>query len=139
MFTVTVKATDGQGDSSTASTTVTVVFNWTGFFPPVMSYPAVNAAKAGSAVPVKFGLGGDQGLAVLATGFPVSVPVDCSTGAPGAGSPTANPGGSILSYDPSSGRYIYVWKTKKSWAGTCRLLSVMLVDGTTYEAYFRFE
>jgi predicted extracellular nuclease len=139
VFTVTVKATDGHGDSSTASTTVTVVFNWTGFSPPVMSYPAVNAAKAGSAVPVKFGLGGDQGLAVLATGFPVSVPVDCSTGAPGAGSPTANPGGSILSYDPSNGQYTYVWKTKKSWAGTCRLLSVMLVDGTTYEAYFSFK
>ena len=49
---------------------LTVVFSWTGFFQPVDNPPAVNTKNAGSAVPVTFSLGGDQGLGVLAAGSP---------------------------------------------------------------------
>jgi hypothetical protein len=34
--------------------------------------------------------------------------------------------------------YIYSWKTDKAWAGTCRSLSLKLIDGTTHLAYFTF-
>ncbi len=138
-FTVKVRVTDLSGLSATASTTVTVWFNWAGFFPPVKNPPAWNARKAGSAVPVKFSLGGDKGLAIFAAGYPVSTSVDCATGQAGTGSPTANPGNSGLSYDPLADQYNYVWKTEKAWAGTCRQLSVTLVDGSTHTAFFSFR
>jgi len=138
-FTVRVQVTDEGGLSAVASTTVAVLFNWSGFFPPVKAYPEWNVARAGSAVPIKFGLGGNQGLGVFATGFPVSLPIDCATEAPGSGSPTANPGGSGLSYDSVNGQYTYVWKTEKAWSGSCRLLVVQLVDGSMHEAVFRFR
>jgi uncharacterized protein len=138
-FTVRVRATDQSGLSATASTTVTVWFNWTGFFPPVKNLPEVTTARAGSAVPVKFSLGGDKGLEVLASGFPVSMPVNCATAEAAPGTPTANPGGSDLSYDRSTDQYTYVWSTERAWAGTCRLLVVTLVDGTSHPAFFTFR
>ena len=51
---------------------------------------------------------------------------------------TVTAGGSSLSYDPTTGQYIYVWKTEKSWAGTCRQLRVKLMDGTSHIANFNF-
>ena len=35
--------------------------------------------------------------------------------------------------------YTYLWKTEKSWAGTCQELSLELVDGSVHRAVFRFE
>ena len=91
-------------------------------------------------MPVRFSLGGDQGLAVLAIGSPVSLPVACADPeAAGEGVPTATPGRSSLQYDPSTDQYTYVWKTEKAWSGTCRVLSVHLVDGSTHRALFRFR
>jgi hypothetical protein len=34
---------------------------------------------------------------------------------------------------------VYVWKTEKSWAGSCRQLNVRLIDGTEHKANFRFN
>ena len=52
---------------------------------------------------------------------------------------TATPGESGLSYSPGADRYHYVWKTEKAWAGTCRQLSVKLVDNTVHSATFQFK
>ncbi|MDQ3957717.1 MAG: PxKF domain-containing protein, partial [Actinomycetota bacterium] len=52
-----------------------------GFSAPVDDQPTVNVAKAGTAIPVKFSLGGDHGLDVLAPGYPQARAVDCRTGA----------------------------------------------------------
>jgi hypothetical protein len=35
-------------------------------------------------------------------------------------------------------QYIYTWKTDKSWAKTCRQLTVRLRDGTDHIALFSF-
>jgi len=35
--------------------------------------------------------------------------------------------------------YVYVWKTDKSWARTCRQLVVKLDDGTSHRANFSFK
>jgi hypothetical protein len=51
---------------------------------------------------------------------------------------TVTAGGSSLSYDAATETYNYVWKTEKSWAGTCRQLTVKLVDGTSHYANFQF-
>jgi hypothetical protein len=111
---------------------------FSGFFPPIANPPVVNSAKAGSAVPVKFSLGGDKGMDIFAAGYPKSVQINCSTNAlMGTPVSTVNPGGSSLSF--GSGQYSYVWKTDKVWAGTCRQLIVKLIDGTVQTAIFKFK
>jgi hypothetical protein len=110
-----------------------------GFSAPVDDPPTVNVAKAGTAIPVKFSLGGDHGLDVLAPGYPVARAVDCRTGASlDAIEQTATVGATDLSYDAKTGRYLYVWKTNSSWTGTCRQLVLGLRDGTTHSADFSF-
>jgi hypothetical protein len=108
-----------------------------GFFQPVDN-GVVNVAKLGSAIPVKFTLGGDQGLGVLAAGYPRSVQVACVASDPvDAIEETDTAGGSSLSF--GNGQYHYVWKTEKAWVGTCRQLVVKLHDNTEHRATFRFK
>jgi hypothetical protein len=52
---------------------------------------------------------------------------------------TVTAGQSSLQYDPLAQQYVYVWKTDKAWASTCRRLEVMLVDGTVHTASFQFK
>jgi hypothetical protein len=52
---------------------------------------------------------------------------------------TATPGASSLSYTATSDQYTYVWKTEKEWKGTCRQLTVTLLDGSTHVALFQFK
>jgi exo-1,4-beta-D-glucosaminidase len=111
-----------------------------GFFPPVDNWPVLNTAKAGSAIPVMFSLGGDKGLDIFATGYPKSQVIPCdSTMLVDGVDPTVTPGGSDLSYYPKLDLYTYVWKTDKAWAGTCRQLVVKLTDGTYHHANFKFK
>jgi predicted outer membrane repeat protein len=115
-------------------------FNFSGFFQPVDNLPTLNKAKAGAAIPVKFGLGGDQGLAIFAAGYPLSTRIDCDTSSSqDAIEQTVTAGSSSLSYDPTTDTYTYVWKTDKTWAGTCRQLTLKLSDGSEHVANFRFN
>ena len=114
-------------------------FTFSGFFQPVDNPPTFNGLKAGSAVPVKFSLGGDEGLQILAVGSPTSQPINCDATAPLDPVPTVTAGNSSLSYDPTTQTYTYVWKTDKAWAGTCRRLDVQLIDGLHYLALFNFK
>jgi hypothetical protein len=117
-----------------------VIFNFTGFFRPVDNLPVLNIAKAGSAVPVKFSLNGNQGLNIFADGYPTSGTIVCnSTDLYDYVEETVTAGGSSLSYDASANQYVYVWKTEKSWAGSCRQLVVKLSDGTYHRANFNFS
>jgi len=94
-------------------------FNFSGFLQPVDNLPALNQVKAGQGIPVKFSLGGDQGLNILANGSPSSVKIVCDgSAAIDAIEQTVAAGGSSLSYDVIRDTYTYVWKTDKSWAGT---------------------
>ena len=111
-----------------------------GFRSPVDGLPTLNSMKAGAAVPVKFSLGGDHGLDIFAAGYPRSQVVACDSAAPVDGvEQTLSAGGSGLTYDASIDLYTYVWKTDKSWAGTCRQLVLMLADGSTARANFKFK
>ena len=65
-------------------------YDFTGFFPPIANLPALNAVKAGSAVPIKFSLDGNQGLDVILDGSPTSTPDqlhDVGGDRPGPGDP----------------------------------------------------
>lgn len=114
---------------------------FSGFFPHVQNSPVLNGAKAGSAIPIKFKLNGDQGLNVLAEGYPTSQRVTCANVGTLLDMPSeaVSPGASTLSYDPATGQYSYVWKTDKSWAGTCRQFVLRLRDGSIHIPYFQFK
>lgn len=137
--TLTCTATDDAGNSASSTFTVTVRYAWAGFFRPVDN-GVLNSVKAGSAVPVKFSLGGNMGLDIFASGYPRAVVMQCGTGAlEDTVEETVNAGGSSLQYDPAANQYIYVWKTEKSWTGSCRQLQLKLADGTTQVANFKFK
>jgi len=136
--TVTCSATDAHGNKADKPFTVTVTYNFTGFFQPIDNLPTVNRAKAGSAIPVKFSLHGNQGLDIFAAS-PSAPAESCgSTAALDTIEETVTAGGSGLQYDPAADQYIYVWKSDKTWAGTCRQLVVKLKDGTVHWAHFSF-
>lgn len=117
-----------------------VRYDFTGFFSPVNNQPMVNAMKAGRGVPVKFSLGGDQGLDIFVDGYPRSRAIDCDSGDPVDGvEETVTAGGSELSYNATTDQYTYVWKTNRSWAGSCRRLELRLDDGTVHLADFEFK
>lgn len=66
-------------------------------------------------------------------------------GSNGPGAPTdavettTTAGSSSLGYDAATGRYQYVWKTSKAWAGQCREFVLTLDDGTVQTARFAFR
>ncbi len=132
----------GAGDATfddLAVVTYPLHYDFTGFFAPIANNDVLNAAKAGGAIPVQFSLGSDEGLGIMAAGYPTSAQISCTT-APQSPveEQTVTPGSSSLSYDATSNRYNYVWKTDKSWAGQCRQLTVKLIDGTEHTAKFSF-
>jgi uncharacterized protein len=136
--TIGVQVTDPSGLTATDTAVVNVVWDFSGFFPPVANPPALNVVKPGRVVAILFSLGGDQGLAILAAGSPVSVPVDCASREPvGAEVPTVTPGGGIT-YMALTDTYLYEWKTSKGWTG-CRRFIVTLADGTRHHADFQFK
>jgi hypothetical protein len=136
--TITCNATDKAGNSASASLTYNVNYNFSGFFAPIDNPPICNVVKAGSAVPVKFSLHGYQGMNILAAGSPVSAVGTCAGLASDQVEETVTAGQSSLNYDATADQYVYVWKTDKNWAGTARLLTVTLADGTKHLARFSF-
>ncbi len=115
-------------------------YAFSSYAPPVDAFPILNLMKAGAAVPVKFSLGGDRGLDILAPGSPLVRTIDCtSTSSSDAIEETVTAGTSSLSYDASTDLYTYVWKTKKGWRGTCQQLVLLFVDGAWQRAGFRFK
>ena len=136
--TVTCNATDAAGNAATPTTfSVIVSYAWSGFYQPI-DMNVSNRAKAGSAIPVKFSLGGNQGLNIFSSELPNPkfTFTSCLGGAVDDIEQTVTAGASSLTYDAAADQYVYVWKTDKSWAGKCGNLSVTLKDGSTHTAAF---
>ncbi len=133
---MTVTATDAAGNSSTSTFTVTVLYNFSGFFGRLsVSPPGFNFIVAGNAVPVSFSLSGFKGYNILAPGSPTTTPINCMTGAPtGPSVPAVLPLG--MYYFPD--QYTLFWQTNAAWRGTCREFSVTLNDGGTRTSNVRF-
>ena len=117
------------------------------FLSPLRGPAETNNRNAGSVVPVRFDLGSNQGLDVLASNAPFSRQVDCTTrevvsegefvtprARPIA---TENPGNSGISAN-ARGVYTYPWQTDADWSGTCRELVLTLQDGVQHRTFFRF-
>jgi predicted outer membrane repeat protein len=139
--TLSCSATDLAGNSATAQVTYRVIFDFNGFFSPLGEPSTWYEAKAGSSIPVKFSLSGDQGLEILASGYPVSQEITCEDQPVVIGDITeaGSPGNSGLSYSIDEDQYLFNWKTDKAWSGTCRELVVRLTDGEEYTTYVKFK
>ena len=125
--------------TSSSETSLSVIYDFSGFFPPVDNLPNLNQVNAGRAIPIRFSLNGDQGLEIM-EGSPIVIIMACDTSLPVSELTETVPAGeSSLSYDAGEDQYIFVWKTNRGWAGTCRQLEIHLVDGTEYILYFKFK
>jgi hypothetical protein len=161
--TFAVKAIDPAGNTDPTpapfSWTVKSGYAFTGFFQPVANPPKINRVKAGSLIPVRFSLGGNFGTAIFAAGYPQSQAINCTTGAPvqdvdvdEVETPGSTAGrfavggvdgtGWLLNYYNVFTRqweYLFIWKTDRTWAGTCRQLIVQFNDGSApHVANFKF-
>ncbi|HEX5692445.1 MAG TPA: PxKF domain-containing protein [Roseiflexaceae bacterium] len=109
-------------------------------FQPVDDLPTVNSVKAGQAVPFKFSLGGNRGPNIFAAGCAKAQQVACSSGAPTDEiEQTTTASASGLKHNAPAGQYGYTWKTDKEWAGSCRLLTIKLIEGSEQSALFQFR
>ena len=148
---VTITGYDNAGNPGYATCSYSVVYKWSGFFQPIdvlnndanvatiSERTAWNSAKAGSAIPVKFSLNGNQGLNILAAGSPTTSPAKCP-GSTASFDPIEILAGTTsgLKYDSVADQYNYTWKTSTALVGTCQRLEVKLVDGTSRYAFFKF-
>jgi hypothetical protein len=137
--TVTCKAKDAHQNEATSTFPVIVSYAFGGFYSPIDNVPTVNTVNAGQAIPVKFSLGGYQGMAIFQAGYPKSTVMTCGGAAQDAVEETSAAGASTLQYDAGTGRYHYVWKTEKAWAGSCRQLQLRFADDSVQVANFFFK
>jgi hypothetical protein len=125
-----VDAVDSAGNSASATASYSIRYAFAGFYSPLVAEPASVGARAGDTVPVKFSLGGDRGLDVVARAAwrPCFVMSGDSSTAFGT-----------LSYSPRPDRYTFMWQTDKAWAGSCREVFLVLRDGTSHAALVTFR
>ena len=130
----------GQGFAAANQDVVIPKYEFDGFTPPVARSPALNAAQAGSTIPVKFTVRFAAGIDVVTADSPQSTQIDCASGVSAvvADAGATSPGGWVIR-DPATGSYHYNWKTSKAWAGTCRRLTFTLDDGSRHSADFSFR
>lgn len=114
-------------------------YAFSGFSSPVDNLPVRNLAKSGRAIPVRFGLGGDQGLNIFAAGYPKSRQVACEAGASLDVIEETTTTGASLSYSSGTDLYQLTWTTDRAWSGTCRELTLRFRDGSEASAIFTFR
>ncbi|MGZ4139916.1 MAG: PxKF domain-containing protein [Actinomycetota bacterium] len=128
----TVTATDLAGRSTVVTHTYSVVYA----FEQPATPGGKTTARASSSIPVWFSLDGITDVSVVTA--LTSAPAACD-GSGATGPATSVSMNGALRYDRPSDRFNFVWKTDKSWAGTCRLLEIGLNDGTTHTLLFNFS
>jgi hypothetical protein len=142
--TVNCSATDNAGNTGHGSFTVTVKFAATGFYQPVDMTPSAeivwNTVKNGSTVPLKFEVfaGSTELTSIAVVNQPLkAVGVPCGLGTADDIELTAT-GGTSLRYDTTGGQFIYNWQTPKK-VGSCYLVTVSMIDGSSLSAYFKLK
>jgi len=131
--------TDAAGNHTDCSSTVTVLYDFPGFYSPVSNPPTPNVVNAGRSIPVKFSLSGNKGSNIFAADSPQSGVITCDASMPAQDLTDTNTNNSGLSYNASGDQYSYNWQTSSAWAGTCRQLVVTLNDGSVHIANFKFK
>jgi hypothetical protein len=117
------------------------VYVFEGFFSPIDNPPVVNKANAGQTLPVKW--------RITLNGQPVSDPnsfVALTSSQASCATMTDLPADDIETTSTNSGlqytgngSWHYNWKTPKSYANQCRIMTLTLNDGSTHDALFKFK
>ena len=134
---------DGQGVGTITNDDGAFSYVFQGFFAPIDNPPLINTTKAGSAVPVKWRVTTSDGTPVSdpnSFGGLFSYEVDCGSSTQ-LENPleTTAPGESSLTY-LGDGKWQINWKTLTSYhKGSCRVLDLLLKDGTHHYANFKFK
>jgi hypothetical protein len=135
-----VDAADAAANTAVARSVYRVVYDFEGFLWPVRNPPATNHWRAGLPVPIRFELDGDRGRDVIEEGWPQVAQIECGSGAePASGEPARHPRWfRELAFRKRTARYVFLWRTRREWAGTCRRFLLRLNDGTVKRADFEF-
>lgn len=112
-------------------------YSFESFLNPVKNNPILNQVNAGSTVPVKFSLGGNYGLDILVSGYPVTQPINCGDFSEAGSSTLPTMSNQGLKF--TDGHYQYNWKTNSSWANSCRQFVFKFTNGETAIAYFKIK
>jgi predicted acyl esterase len=126
----TITATDLAGNTSTLTRNYNVVWPFSGLSVP-------GSAKAGTRVKVRFGLGGNRGTAIVSSQGSAAVECDALL-LPGSWGLAPGESLSSPSYSSGTGLYTITWQTVPSWQHTCRMVVLVLADGTTHTAVVEF-
>lgn len=138
--TFTVTALDNAGNSTSASVSYQVVYDFSGFFGAIDNRPTFNVLEAGDSVKVLFRLAGYRGLGIFEPSFPASRRTSCNPSAPqDVVEETTTARGDTLTYDIPTGRYVYVFRTFHAWSNRCRELVLRFADGTEQSALFTLK
>jgi Tol biopolymer transport system component len=112
-------------------------WDFRGFARPVENNGALNVARAGRSVPLKWRLRNADGTPVTGLGA-VALTVtsfDCATGEPDGEEPTVDES----PLQPlGNGHYRILWRTSRSFTRSCKAVHLDLGEGVTHDAYFQF-
>ncbi len=136
--TFTVNAMDASGNSNSATNEYSVGYGFTGFTAPVDNN-MMNVAKAGQAIPLKFRVTDANGIPITdLTGVTVkAASLSCSLGTSADLVEEYATGSSGLQ-NLGDGYYQFNWATPKSYAKSCKMVSVDIGGGGTHTAEFQF-
>jgi hypothetical protein len=136
---VSCTATDQAGNEASESVSYMVEYGFSGFAEPVQT-DAVNVAKAGRAIPLKWRV-------TDADGNPVTNLENVSVTTAGVACDIGESADVVAEYatgksglqNLGDGYYQFNWSTPKSYARSCKVLHLDLGDGSDHTAEFRFE
>ena len=125
----TVDTEDASGNTDSVTHNYSVVYGFQGFFSPVDN-TMLNVAKAGQAVPLKFRLVDANGTPItnLSSATVKASSLSCSLGETTDLVEEYASGSSGLQ-NLGDGYYQFNWKTPKSYAKSCKTVSLDLGDG----------
>lgn len=135
--TVSCTATDVAGNTATATADYQVTYVFGGFEAPVDG-DAVNEWRAGQIVPLRFGLQDANGRPVTSLEHVTveTTGVDCERGS-SEDLPVESAGRrGLINHD--DGTYSFNWHTPRSYAGSCKLVTIELGDGGSASVRFDF-
>ncbi|HEY9355051.1 MAG TPA: PxKF domain-containing protein [Arthrobacter sp.] len=138
--TLTARATDNAGNTSTVTQNYTVKA-WTlkGFYQPIDMNGVLNTVKGGSTVPAKFEVfAGTTEITDPSLMSFTMARITCSLVVLVDEIETTTTGSTSLRYDATGGQFIYNWKTPTG-AGTCYQLTMKAADGSSISANFKLK